>query len=430
MNILCLNNGFNKQGGFMKISLIILLLLSSCTQIIEENKINEDDKEIVEEQIEISFYPPVENNPANTELTPFFNGQTRVSGIKTETNYSVTVLSEGLESPWGIDMLPNGTLIITEKSGTIRLVENGNVSNKIFVTNKIETSGQGGLLDVLISPDFDTNGILFFTLAEKTNQGSLTAVAKAKLDLNTQTISNFEIIYRATPYFSGNNHYGSRIVMDNNGNLFVSTGDRQSLVTRPNAQTLDNGHGKILHIDINGNALSSNPFYTNSNVHVEIYSLGHRNVQGLAIHPITGDLWANEMGPQGGDELNRIESGKNYGWPVISYGEEYSGFPIGDGMSVKDGLEQPIYYWDPVIAPAGMVFYNSDSIKEWKNNLFISGLRGQHIARLLIKDNLVIGEERIAHDLGERFRDITVGNDGALYTITDSGKIYRIGKEE
>lgn len=412
----------------MKLSLIILLLLSSCVQITEKDNIEEEVEEIIEETIEVTFYPPVENNPANTEFTPFFEGQTRISGIKTETEYSITILSDGLESPWGIDTLPNGNLVVTEKSGTIRIIENGNVSNKISVTNNIETGGQGGLLDVLVSPDFDTSGILFFTLADKTNQGSLTAVAKAELDVNTQTISDFEIIYRATPYFSGNNHYGSRIVMDLDGNLFVSTGDRQSLATRPNAQKLENGHGKILHIDTKGNALNTNPFYNNPNANREIYSIGHRNVQGLAVHPLSGELWANEMGPQGGDELNRIESGKNYGWPIISYGEEYSGLPIGDGISYKEGLEQPIYYWDPVIAPAGMVFYDSDVIKEWENNLFISGLRGQHIARLLIKDNKVIGEERIAQDLGERFRDITVGNDGALYTITDSGKIYRIGK--
>lgn len=420
-------SNLNKQGGFMKISLIILLLLSSCVQIKEEPTV-EEEKEVVEETTEIKFYPPVETNPANTEFTPFFDGQTRISGIKTETEYTITILSEGLESPWGIDTLPNGILVVTEKSGTIRLIENGIVSNKINVTSNIETNGQGGLLDVLVSPDFDSSGLLFFTLAEKTNQGSLTAVAKAKLSIDTQTISNFEIIYRATPYYSGNNHYGSRVVFDDEGNLFVSTGDRQSLETRPNAQKLDNGHGKILHIDIEGNALNTNPYYNDSNVHHEIYSIGHRNIQGLAIDPIAGDLWANEMGPQGGDELNQIELGKNYGWPIISYGEEYSGSPVGEGIRSKDGLEQPVYYWDPVIAPAGMIFYNSNVIKEWENNLFISGLRGQHIARLLIKDNKVIGEERIAESEGQRFRDITVGIDGALYTITDSGRIYRIGK--
>ncbi|NTW90595.1 MAG: PQQ-dependent sugar dehydrogenase [Erysipelotrichaceae bacterium] len=408
----------------MKKLIILLLFLTSCTPQIEEEII----EEVVEETVEIEFYEPVENNQANTEFMPYFEGQTRTNGIRTETEYSITLISEGLETPWGIDVLPNGIFVITEKFGTIRLFENGTLSDKIFVTNEIETSGQGGLLDVLVSPDFESSGLIYFTLAEKTNQGSLTAVAKAQLSLDTKTISNFEIIYRATPYFSGNNHYGSRIVLDNDGNLFVSTGDRQSLETRPNAQTLDNGHGKILHIDTDGNALSNNPFYTDSNAHNEIFSIGHRNIQGIAIHPLTGELWANEMGPQGGDELNRIESGKNYGWPIISYGEEYSGSPIGNGISFKEGLEQPVYYWDPVIAPAGMIFYNSDVIKEWENNLFIGGLKGQHIARLLIKDNKVIGEERIVESEGQRFRDITVGLDGALYTITDSGRLYRIGK--
>lgn len=408
----------------MKKLFILLLFLTSCTPQIEEEII----EEVVEETVEIEFYEPVENNPANTEFLPYFEGQTRTNGIRTETEYSITLISEGLETPWGIDVLPNGIFVITEKFGTIRLFKNGTLSDKIFVTNEIETSGQGGLLDVLVSPDFESSGLIYFTLAEKTNQGSLTAVAKAQLSIDTSSISNFEIIYRATPYFSGNNHYGSRIVFDNNGNLFVSTGDRQSLETRPNAQTLDNGHGKILHIDTDGNALSNNPFYTDSNAHNEIFSIGHRNIQGIAIHPLTGELWANEMGPQGGDELNRIESGKNYGWPIISYGEEYSGSPIGNGISFKEGLEQPVYYWDPVIAPAGMIFYNSDVIKEWENNLFIGGLKGQHIARLLIENNKVIGEERIAESEGQRFRDITVGLDGALYTITNSGRLYRIGK--
>ena len=408
----------------MKKLFILLLFLTSCTPQIDEVII----EEVVEEQVEIEFYEPVENNPANTEFSPFFEGQTRTNGIRTETEYSITLLSEGLDSPWGIDVLPNGILVITEKFGTIRLYENGTLSDKILVTSEIETNGQGGLLDVLVSPDFESSGLIFFTLAEKTSQGSLTAVAKAQLSYDTASISNFEIIYRATPYFSGNNHYGSRIVFDNDGNLFVSTGDRQSLETRPNAQTIDNGHGKILHIDIDGNALENNPFYNNESAHNEIYSLGHRNIQGLAIHPLTGELWANEMGPQGGDELNRIESGKNYGWPIISYGEEYSGSPIGNGISFKEGLEQPVYYWDPVIAPAGMIFYNSDVIKEWENNLFISGLKGQQITRLLIEDNKVIGEERIAESEGQRFRDIVVGLDGALYTITDSGRLYRIGK--
>lgn len=413
----------------IKVTLLVVFLLTSCVKspIVEKDpKPILPEPEVVEE---IVFYDPVETEPTNTEFKPYFEGQTRAKGIKTVESYSVDLIREGLDSPWGIDSLPSGQFIITEKSGTIRILnQDGNVSDKIFVTDEIDDSGQGGLLDVLVSPDFEIDKTVYFTLAEKANQGSVTAVAKAQLDLENTTISQFTIIYRALPYFSGNNHYGSRIVMDDKGNLYVSTGDRQSLSTRGNAQKLDNGHGKILYIDTDGNAVNTNPFYHNDSAHQAIYSIGHRNIQGLAIHPLTHELWANEMGPQGGDELNLIESGQNYGWPIISYGEEYSGLPIGEGISVKDGLEHPLYYWDPVIAPAGMIFYESDVIKEWQNNLFISSLKAQHITRLLIRDNRVIGEERIAENLGQRFRDITEGNDGALYTITDSGQVYRIGK--
>lgn len=414
----------------IKILFILLLLLSSCTKI-DEDKNEEIVIPIIEEetQKEIVYTSPVETNPPNTDFKPFFDGQTRISGVITQEEYSTKVFSEGLNSPWGIDVLPDGRFIVSEKSGFIRLIdEDGSISKKIFVTDNIDSSGQGGLLDVLVSLDFDTNGIVYFTLAEKNNKGSLTALAKAKLSLDSLSITDFEILYRAIPYFSGNNHYGSRIVFDNEGYLFLSTGDRQSLETRYNAQSINNGHGKILHIDTNGKAVVSNPFINDSSAHKEIFSIGHRNVQGLAIDPVTGFLWASEMGPQGGDELNLIESNKNYGWPTISYGEEYSGKPVGEGITVKEGLKQPVYYWDPVIAPSGMIFYDSDIIPEWKNNLFIGGLKSQHIIRLIIKDNKVIGEERIASDEGQRFRDITVGSDGALYAITDSGRLYRIGK--
>jgi len=301
------------------------------------------------------------------------------------------------------------------------------MSPSIFGFPSVNSNEQGGLLDVLVSLDFDESRLLYFTLAEKTPNGSLTAVGKGRLADDLSMVENFEIIYRAYPYFSGNNHYGSRIVFDNDGNLFVSTGDRQSLETRPNAQNIDNGHGKILHITTDGKPVESNPYYLQVNAHQEIFSIGHRNVQGLAIHPVTGELWANEMGPQGGDELNRIVLGKNYGWPIISYGEEYNGSPIGEGLTIQDGLEQPVYYWDPVIAPGGMIFYDSNVIPEWENNLFIGGLKGQHIIRLLIENNTVIGEERLLESEAQRFRDIVVGLDGALYTITDSGRLYRVG---
>jgi aldose sugar dehydrogenase len=419
------------KGVIMKFLIFILiLLLTSCTVIQEEvEEIVDTPVDIIEEEPEIIFYPPVEVNPPNTDFSPMFVGQTRISGIKTIESYSVSIVTESLNSPWGIDVLPNGDFVITEKNGSIRIVNiDGSISNKINLETEMNTNGQGGLLDVLVGLDFETSRTLYFTLSEKINKRSLTAVGKATLSTDNSSLNDFEIIYRAIPYYNGDGHFGSRIVFDKDGDIFVSTGDRQNTDRRMNAQSIDNGIGKILHITTTGLPVSSNPFLNDTNAHKEIFSLGHRNVQGIAVHPQTGDLWANEMGPQGGDELNLIEAGKNYGWPTISYGEEYSGAPIGDGITQKDGLEQPVYYWDPVIAPGGMIFYDSDVISEWKNNLFIGGLRSQHIIRLLIKDNKVIGEERLLENEGQRFRDISVGLDGALYAITDSGRLYRIGK--
>lgn len=408
-----------------KIKYLILFALVACTKTVEPPIFEQP----IDTPPEINFYDPVEINQANTEYEPAFVGQTRISGIKTTSTFNTTLISESLANPWGIDVLPNGDFVITERAGTLRIINTyGEITPSIYGFPSVNSSEQGGLLDVLVSLDFNESRLLYFTLAESTSNGSLTAVGKGRLADDSTIIENFEIIYRAYPYFSGNNHYGSRIVFDNNGNLFVSTGDRQSLETRPNAQSIENGHGKILHITTDGKPVETNPYYLQTNAHQEIFSIGHRNVQGLAIHPLTGELWANEMGPQGGDELNRIELGKNYGWPIISYGEEYDGNPVGSGITELDGLEQPVYYWDPVIAPGGMIFYTSDVIPEWENNLFIGGLKSQHIIRLLIEENIVIGEERLLESEGQRFRDIAVGIDGALYTITDSGRLYRVGK--
>ena len=225
-------------------------------------------------------------------------------------------------------------------------------------------------------------------------------------------------------------HYGGRILFDKSGDLFVSTGERSDLETRPQAQDLNSALGKILHITTDGKPAGGNPFLNDANARPEIYSYGHRNVQGLAFHPETGDLWENEFGPRGGDEVNLIQPGKNYGWPTITYGLEYSGKKVGKGITRQPGMEQPVYYWDPVVSPSGMTFYSSDSLPEWKNNLFIGSLSGNHIVRLVIKNNKVVGEERLLADQGQRFRAVTQGIDGALYAITDEGRLYRIGKKQ
>lgn len=413
-------------------ALFLSLLLIACSAKIDDPIYDDDpidEEKPIDEKPEIVFYDPVETNKPNTDFKPAFEGQTRISGIKTTTPYNVTIVTEQLSEPWGIDVLPNGDLVITEKDGSLRIVKSdGTVSNEIKGFPSINSSGQGGLLDVAISPDFKNDRLLYFTLSLRSSKGSVTAVGKGRLSEDQTALTDFQVIYEAIPYFNGVGHYGSRIVFDKEGYLFVSTGDRQSLQTRNNAQTLDNGHGKVLRITTDGQPTPGNPFISQTNAHPHIYSYGHRNVQGLAIHPITGDLWASEMGPQGGDELNLIESSKNYGWPIIGYGEEYSGQPVGEGITQKEGMEQPVYYWDPVIAPAGMVFYDSKEIPEWENNVFIGGLRSRHIIRLMIKDDRVIGEERLLEDQGQRFRDIAMGLNGELYAVTDEGRLYRIGK--
>ena len=373
---------------------------------------------------------PVETQKPNSDYKPAFEGQTRIAGIKTETPYEVSVIADNLVKPWAVTSLPDGRLAITEKGGTMRIATtSGSLSSPIPGFPEVDDRNQGGLLDVAPAPDFETSRMLYFTLAERTEQGSLTAVGKGKLSADETKIENFQIIFRAIPYYDNSMHFGSRIVFDKQGNIFVSTGERSDLATRPKAQLLDNGYGKVIHITPEGQPVPGNPFVNTPGALPEIYSYGHRNAQGLDIHPETGDLWLSEMGPRGGDEINRIEPGKNYGWATITYGIEYSGKKVNEGITQKEGLEQPVYYWDPVLSPSGMTFYSSDVFPEWKNNLFIGGLSSKHIARLVIIDNKVIGEERLLESENQRFRDLGEGKDGALYAVTDEGRLYRISKK-
>jgi glucose/arabinose dehydrogenase len=237
------------------------------------------------------------------------------------------------------------------------------------------------------------------------------------------------VIYQAKPAYKGSLHFGGRVLIAKDGNLFLSTGERSDKVTRPQAQDLNSGLGKVIRITKDGKPAAGNPFAGTADARPEVYSYGHRNVQGLTLHPQTGDLWETEFGPRGGDEVNRVEAGKNYGWPTITYGIEYGGAKIGDAIQQKAGLEQPVYYWDPSISPSGITFYTGKQIAEWKNNLFVSSLSGMHVCRLVIENNKVTGEERLLVDESQRFRDITEGPDGALYAITDGGRLYRIGKK-
>jgi len=336
-----------------------------------------------------------------------------------------------LNSPWGITSLPDGRFLITEKKGTMRIAtQDGILTGEITGLPEVDDRGQGGLLGVTIDPDFSNNRMVYWTFSEKTGGGNLTAVGKGKLSEDEKTIENAQVIYEATPAYDGKLHYGSRILFDKAGNIIISTGERSDLETRPQAQKLNSALGKVLRITTEGKPAPGNPFENRKDARPEIYSYGHRNVQGLAMHPATGDLWETEFGPRGGDEVNLIKPGKNYGWATITYGIEYSGEKVGDAIQQKEGMEQPVYYYDPVISPSGITFYSSDVISEWKNNLFIAALSGMHIARLVIENNKVVGEERLLSEEGQRFRDITEGSDGALYAVTDQGRLYRIGKSK
>lgn len=410
--------------NYLKITVLFLsafvLLSASC----EAPKTNEEEPK--EETL-----PPVETEkPNNPDFKPAFEGQTRVAGVKTTTPYEATVIADGLVKPWAVTPLPDGRLAITEKGGTMRIATtDGNVSTPITGFPEVDDRSQGGLLDVAPAPDFSSSRMLYFTFAERTAQGSLTAVGKGKLSDDETKIEDFQIIYRAIPYFDNSMHFGSRLLFDKNGHIFATTGERSDLATRPNAQKLNTGHGKVIYITTEGEPVPANPFIGTEGALPEIYSYGHRNPQGLDIHPVTGELWLSEMGPRGGDEVNLIKPGKNYGWPTITYGIEYSGNIIGEGITQKEGMEQPVYYWDPVFSPSGMAFYSSNAIPEWENNLFIGGLNTKHIVRLVIKDNKVTGEERLLANEGQRFRDVADGNDGALYAVTDEGRLYKISKK-
>ncbi|MBD1422439.1 PQQ-dependent sugar dehydrogenase [Sphingobacterium chuzhouense] len=415
----------------MKRTFPAFLLLSAASLTIASCNSNGASKTSDDSTVTDSVYPPVEKNKPNTDYKPAFEGQTRAPGVKTQTPYDSQVVTDKLKSPWGIAVLPDGRLLITENEGNMRIVsDSGELSEAIGGIPKVDARGQGGLLGLTLDPDFASNRMVYWVFSEPVSGGNHTAVAKGRLADDEKSIENAQVIYQALPTYDGRLHYGGRIIFDKEGNLFVSTGERSDLETRPQAQDLKSALGKIVRITKDGQPASGNPFASNNEARPEIYSYGNRNVQGLAIHPETGDLWSTEFGPRGGDELNHIEPGKNYGWPIITYGLEYSGKEIGNPpIQQQEGLEQPVYYWDPVLSPSGLMFYTHDAIPEWKNNLFNGGLSSTHIARLVLKDNKVVGEERLLEKEGQRFRDVAQGKNGEIFAITDAGRLYKIHKK-
>jgi glucose/arabinose dehydrogenase len=398
------------------------VLLSSCSS---STSSDENDQNTAAD----STLAPVETKEPNTNYKPAFEGQTRIAGVKTTTPYEFKVVAEGLDQPWGITNLPDGRFLITQKTGTMRIAsEDGTLSEPITGLPKVNSAEQGGLLGLTLDPSFADNRMVYWVFSQPVTGGNLTAVAKGRLADDEKTIENAQVIYQATPAHGSTLHYGGRILFDKTGNIIFSTGERSDLETRPLAQDLNTSLGKVIRITPEGKPAPGNPFEGRSDARPELYSYGHRNVQGLAFHPVTGDLWETEFGPRGGDEVNLIRPGKNYGWPVITYGIEYGGGKVGDAIQQKEGMEQPVYYYDPVLSPSGITFYSGNDIPEWENNLFIGGLSSSHIARLVIENNKVVGEERLLADEAQRFRDITQGKDGALYVVTDQGRLYRVGR--
>lgn len=374
--------------------------------------------------------PPMETQKPNRGYKSAFPGQTRVQGIKTKTPLSVSILNSDLKHPWAICTLPDGRFLVTENGGDMLILTgDGKPDKKITGFPPVVSAGQGGLLDVIPDPHFASNRMIYWDYSEQTPEGTLLAVAKGKLSADETKIERPTVIYRATPAYKGALQFGSRILFDKAGNLFVSTGERSAKEIRVQAQQLNSSLGKIIHITKDGKPVPGGPFAHTPDARPEIYAYGFRNPEGMAWNPQTGEIWEAEFGPHGGDEVNIIRAGKNYGWPVITYGEEYSGDQVGDGIQQKAGMEQPVYYWDPSVSPSGIAFYNSSVIPEWKGDLFLGCLSGSKIIRLSIKHNKITGEEWLLGDRKERFRALTQGKDGALYAITDSGKLYRIGKK-
>lgn len=336
----------------------------------------------------------------------------------------VTTIAKGLEHPWGLAFLPDARMLVTERAGRLRIVSaEGKVSEPLAGVPRIVARGQGGLLDVALDPNFTKEPWVYLSYSEPGEGGAGTAVARGRF--TERGLQDVEVIWRQTPKASGGNHFGSRLVFGRDGTLFITTGDRFD--QRPLVQQLSTTIGKVIRINANGSIPADNPFVKRQGALPEIWSYGHRNAQAAALNPRDGQLWTVEHGARGGDELNHPQAGKNYGWPVITYGRDYSGVKIGEGTA-KAGMEQPVYWWDPVIAPSGALFYEGSAFPQWKGDLFIGSLNPGALVRLDLENGRVLREERYLGDLGKRIRDVEQGPDGAIYLLTDSddGEILRV----
>lgn len=393
---------------------------------------------------------PLETEAPNAEeQKPTFPEQTRACSVETKAAYEVSVVAKGLNKPWAVEPLPEGDFLVTEKDGQMRIVSKdgkiGEPLQGVLAVNQggtteasklgglppVTARGQGGLLDAALSPNFKEDSTIFWSFSEERADGSGTSVARGKLSKDRTKIEDVKIIFRVLPSYNNGLHFGSRLAFGQDGKLYVTTGDRFDRPNRELVQKLDNHLGKIMRINPDGSIPEDNPFIKTAGAKPEIWDLGHRNLQSAAFDE-KGQLWTVEHGARGGDELNRIEKGKNYGWSVVTFGQEYSGEAIPNSQTKRENYVDPVYYWDPVIAPSGMEVYTGAAFPEWKGNIFVGGLASQKLVRLVLKDNKVVGEEHLLKDRGRRIRDVKQGGDGFLYVVTDdsSGELLRIAPKK
>jgi len=372
---------------------------------------------------------PVETRPANAaSQQPAFAGQTRAPSVRTEVVLAHTVVASGLVEPWGLALLPDGRWLVTERPGRLRIITAaGAVGEPITGLPAVDPRGQGGLLDVVVGPTFGQDRMIYWSYAEPREGGNATSVARGVLSADGASVESVQVIFRALPVYDGDKHFGSALAFAPDGKLFITLGERSDTPMRPQAQDLGSHMGKTIRINADGTVPGDNPFVGRAGALPEIWSLGHRNAQGIAIAS-DGAVWTVEHGTRGGDEVNLDRAGLNYGWPDVTYGVEYRGTPINGGLTAGEGTEQPTYYWDPSIAPGGMALYDGAMFPGWRGNLLVAALKDKHIARLVLAGNRVVGEERLLTDLGERVRDVAVGPDGAVWVVTDEpdGKLVRL----
>lgn len=375
----------------------------------------------------------VDPRPANgANQRPAFAGQTDAPERKLNVSFQVVTVADNINTGWSLAFLPNGKMLVTQRGGQLLIVGPDGSRAEVAGVNAVDARGQGGLLDVALDPDFASNHVIYWSFAEAQEGGANnTAVARGRfVDGTAPRVEDVRVIYHQAPALRSTAHFGSRLVFGRDKTLFVTQGDRSITEGRMQAQNKDVLIGKFVRINRDGSIPADNPFVGQQGVRPEIWSIGHRNAQGATLHPATGELWAVEHGTRGGDELNISRKGKDYGWPTIAYGIEYRGGPITGGITAQEGMEQPLYYWDPVIGPSGMTFYTADLFPAWKGSLFVGGHATYDLVRLSLDGERVVGEERLLTDMDPRphVRDVRQGPDGALYVLTDStsGKLLKL----